>query len=116
LKKALILALFIASCSHSDRWVLKAYDKDNGYTFVRNGVSYQTRCFATGYPMLPNNVPDLDPESMPPNPAFSGENACSDILPYLGKSVPGLRQVEGSILLFTEEKNYRLEFEIKKAK
>jgi hypothetical protein len=115
LKQALVLALLIASCSHGDHWVLKAYDKDNGYTFVRSGISYQTTCFATGYPMLPNNVPDLDPESMPPNLAPS-ENWCGDVLPYLGKSVPGLRQVQGSILLFTEEKNYRLEFEVKKAK
>lgn len=110
-----MLALFLASCGHGDRWVLKAYDKDNGYTFVRGGVSYQATCFATGRPMLPNGTPDLDPDSMPVG-IPSGEDSCSDILPYLGKSVPGLRQVEGSILLFTEEKNYRLEFEIKKAK
>lgn len=115
MKKALILALFVASCSRGDRWVLKAYDKDSGYTFVRNGVSYQATCFATGHPVLPNGTQDTDPESMPPNIAPT-ENQCSDILPYLGKSVPDLRQVEGSILLFTEEHNYKLEFEIKKAK
>jgi hypothetical protein len=54
---------------------------------------------------------------MPPDLA-NGEADCGDILVYLHKPVPNLRQVGGSILVFTEveEKNYKLEFEIKQAK
>jgi hypothetical protein len=117
MKKTLLILLIFMSCNQANQWVLQSYDKDNGYTFIRKGVSYQTHCFATGRPMLSDNVPDTNPDALPPNPAFDGETDCADILPYLHKSVP-LRQVEGSLLVFTEEneQNWKLEFQIKEAK
>jgi hypothetical protein len=53
---------------------------------------------------------------MPPDIAHDQTN-CADILVYLRKPVPNFRQVE-SLLVFTEveNKNYKLEFEIKHAK
>ena len=62
-----------------------------------------------------NQTPDTNPDAAPPDIALN-ETSCTDILVYLGKPVPNLRQVGGSILIFTEEKNYKLEFEIKHAK
>jgi hypothetical protein len=88
------------------------------YAFVRSGVEYQTECFATGRPVLgvpPNEIDDTNPDAMPPNLAEFGESSCQDILPYLGKSVPHFRQV-GTALVFTEQKNYKLEFLIRNAR
>jgi hypothetical protein len=117
MKKALLLLIFLTSCSgNNDEWILQSYDKTKGYTFTRNGVSYQTTCFATGRPMLSDTVPDTSPDSLPPNPAFDGEVDCSDILPFLHKPIPDFRQVDGSLLVFTEKQNFKLEFEIKEAK
>jgi hypothetical protein len=67
--------------------------------------------------MPPNQAPDTSPDAMPPDIAHN-ETSCTDILVYLGKPVPSLRQVGGSLLVLTEEKtdNYKLEFEIKHAK
>lgn len=111
------LLLILTSCNQSrDQWLLQSYDKDKGYIFVRNGVEYQTRCFATGRPVLGvNNDPDPNPDAVPPDLA-DNETACGDILVYLHKPVPNLRQVYGSMLLLTKEKNYKLEFEINHAK
>jgi hypothetical protein len=113
-----ILSLVLASCNQfKTQWLLQSYDRDKGYVFVRNGVEYQTKCFATGRPVLgvpPNETPDTNPDAMPPDVAL-GQSPCEEILPYLSKPVPNLRQV-GSTLLFTGEKNYKLEFEIIHAK
>ena len=113
------LAGFVLVSCNRDQWVLQSYDKDKGYTFVRNGVQYQASCWATGKPMLGYNVPDakpdLSPDALPPEPA-RGEDSCGDILVYLHKPIPNLRQVYGSILLLTEEHNERMEFVIKQAK
>jgi hypothetical protein len=89
------------------------------YTFVKNGVQYQAKCFATGRPVLghsPNDPPDTSPGAMPPDLSYDETN-CSDILLYLHKPVPHLEQYGGSLLLFTEveKRNYKLEFEIKHA-
>ena len=103
---------------HTDQWVLRSYDEKKGYAFVRSGVEYQTECFATGRPVLgvqPNEIDDTNPDAMPPNLAEFGESSCQDILPYLGKSVPHFRQV-GTALVFTEQKNYKLEFLIRNAR
>jgi hypothetical protein len=64
----------------------------------------------------PNQTPDTSPDAMPPDVAHDETN-CGDVLIYLHKPVPNLRQV-GTVLVFTEveEKNYKLEFEIKLAK
>jgi hypothetical protein len=113
-KTALVLVLFIVSCSHGG-WVLKAYDRNHGYTFVRNGVTYQTTCVATGSPILPNGKPDKNPQSMPPNLAYGNESACSDVLRYLGKPVPDGIETDEYILVFTYDTNYKLEFEIREA-
>jgi hypothetical protein len=118
MRKAIPLLLLFTSCNRTNnRWVLQSYDKDAGYVFVQNGVSYQTHCFATGRPMLANNVPDMSPDALPPNLAWNGEADCADILSYLHKPVP-LRQINGSVLVFTEEdnQNFKLEFTIKEAK
>ncbi len=116
--RGLILLCFVLlSCNQNkDQWVLQSYDKDKGYTFVRNGVQYETTCVATGRPVLgPNNVPDTSPDALPPDVARH-ESECEDILYYLHKPIPNLRQAYGSILLFTKENNWRLEFQIKHAK
>jgi hypothetical protein len=116
-----VLAGFaLVSCNQTrDLWILQSYDKDKGYIFVRNGVQYEAKCVAVGQPILgndgPNAKPDLSPDALPPEPA-SGEDSCGDILVYLRKPIPNLRQVYGSVLLLTEERNVRLEFEIKRAK
>jgi hypothetical protein len=119
MRVAAICLFLLAGCRlRSNEWVLQSYDQREGYTFTKDGVQYQASCFATGTPMLgspPNQTPDTSPDAMPPEPVGSQE-ACGDVLVYLHKPVPNLRQVGGSILLFTEEKNYRLEFEIKHAK
>jgi hypothetical protein len=119
MRVAAIFLLLLAGCNlRSNQWVLQSYDQHEGYIFTKDGVQYQASCFATGTPMLgapPNETPDTNPEAMPPNVAHAQDD-CGDILVYLHKPVPNLRQVGGSILLLTEEKNYRLEFEIKHAK
>jgi hypothetical protein len=97
---------------------LQSYDKDKGYVFTKDGVQYEATCFATGHPVLgkpPSEVPDPNPDALPPELAYN-ETSCGDVLAYLHKPVPNLRQVYGSILLLTEEKNYKVEFEIKHAK
>jgi hypothetical protein len=99
----------------NNQWILQSYDQNKGYTFVQNGVSYQTDCAATGKPVLQSGAPNTDPDALPPNLALDGESDCADILPYLHKSVP-LRQVDGTLLVFTEEQNYKLEFKIREAK
>jgi hypothetical protein len=115
----LLLLLVLVSCNQSkDQWTLQSYDKDKGYVFVRNGVEYKAKCFATGQPVLgapPNETPDTSSDAMPPNPAFGQESACDNVLPYLHKPIPHFRQ-DGSLLVLTEEKNYKLEFEIIHAK
>lgn len=114
-------ALMLVGCGlRSNEWVLQSFVEEKGYVFTKNGVQYQTTCVATGRPVVgrpPNEVPDADLDALPPDPAYS-ETSCSDILIYLGKPVPHLRQVGGSILVFTdaEHQNFRLEFEIKQAK
>ena len=116
-----VCSLTLAGCNlHSNQWVLQSYDRDKGYTFTKDGVQYQATCFGTGRPMLglpPNQTPDMDPDSMPPEIAHD-QTDCGDVLIYLHKPVPNLRQVGGSLLVFTEteNKNYKLEFEIKHAK
>ncbi len=121
MKKLLPLFLILASCNQAkDQWVLQSYDRNKGYIFVRNGVEYETTCLATGRPTLgapPNQTADTNPDALPPDIAHD-ETDCGDVLLYLHKPVPSLRQVGGSILVFTEveEKNYKLEFEIKHAK
>ena len=117
MKKLLPVLLVLASCSQSkDQWILESYDKDNGYIFVKDGVQYSAKCFATGIPVLnPNGQPDPDPDSLPVNVASSQED-CGDILAYLHKPVPNLRQVYGTVLLFTDKDNRKLEFTIKQAK
>jgi hypothetical protein len=115
-----IAGFVLLSCNQiRDQWVLQSYDKDKGYVFVRNGVQYEAKCVAVGQPILghdgPNATPDLSPDALPPELA-SGEDSCGDILVYLHKPVPNLRQVYGSVLLLIEEHNQRLEFEIKRAK
>jgi hypothetical protein len=113
-----VAILVLISCNRSkDQWVLQSYDVTNGYTFVRNGIEYRAKCVATGRPVLgtpPNEIPDLNPDAMPPD-VVSSQSSCEDILPYLSKPVPKLRQV-GVSLVLTEEKNYKLEFEIIHAK
>jgi len=116
MKKVLLLLMLLISCNTRDQWTLQSYDRTKGYTFTRSGVSYQTTCFATGRPMLSETTPDTSPDALPPNPAFDGEVDCSDILPYLHKPIPNFRQVDGSLLVFTEKQNFKLEFEIKEAK
>ncbi|HXZ19959.1 MAG TPA: hypothetical protein VEG63_08410 [Candidatus Acidoferrales bacterium] len=111
-----LLVLTLAGCnSHKNDWVLQSYDKEKGYIFEHDGVMYQTRCYATGRPMLEANKPDLDPGALPPNIAVY-QNECEDVLPYLHKPVPSFTHPYGSILLYTGKDNYRLEFEIKEAK
>jgi hypothetical protein len=117
MKKVLLIALLFTSCGNfKNQWMLQSYDSAKGYTFVKDGIAYHAHCFAVGRPMLPNNVPDTNPDAMPPDAPIGGESGCADILPYLGKSVP-LRQ-DGEILLFTEpqSQNFKLEFEVKDAK
>jgi hypothetical protein len=97
-----------------DEWILESYEEDKGYTFVHDGVTYHTRCFATGRPVLPSGKPDLDPGALPPNPA-SQQSECGDILPYLHRPVPSLSRPYPSILLFVGPQNQRLEFVIEKA-
>jgi hypothetical protein len=111
-----LCAVGCANQPTKDQWVLQSYDATKGYVFFRNGVEYQTTCFAEGYPVLgvpPNVTPDLSPDAMPPNLPRS-ESACGSILSYLGKPVPKLRQSD-SVFVFIEENNYRLEFEIQHA-
>jgi hypothetical protein len=116
MRKAVLMALLLASCgSNRNQWVLQSYDEKKGYTFVKDGVSYQAHCFATGHPMLSNNVPDTGSDAMPPDPAFGNETACTDILIYMRKPTP-VKQIDGSILVLTEDQNYKLEFEIREAK
>ena len=112
-----LLFLFLIGCHpHSNQWVLSSYDRKRGYVFTKDSVRYETTCSGTGYPVLgipPNEKPDTTPDALPPEPAYD-ETACEDILKYLHKPIPNLRQ-EGSILLLIEDKNYRLEFEIRHA-
>jgi hypothetical protein len=115
----ILIGLAVASCnSVRDQWVLQSYDKAKGYTFLRNGVQYQATCVATGQPVLglnPDAKPDLSPDALPPDIA-QGQDSCADILVYLHKPIPNLRQVYSSLLLLTQERNQRIEFEIKQAK
>lgn len=61
---------------------MESYDKDNGYIFLKDGVRYDTTCFATGIPVLgADKKPDPDPDSLPPDVASSQED-CGDILVY----------------------------------
>jgi hypothetical protein len=120
LRFALILMLVLVGCSalYSDQWVLKSYDKQKGYVFVKDGIEYHTSCFAYGVPTLglgPDSPPDLSPTAFPPSPAFGGQEDCADILVYLHKPVPNFKMY-GGVLLFIGEKNFRLEFEIEQAK
>ena len=97
-----------------DEWILESYEEDKGYMFVHDGVTYHTRCFATGRPVLPSGKPDLDPSALPPNPA-SQQSECGDILSYLHRPVPSLSRPYPSMLLFVGPQNQRLEFVIEKA-
>lgn len=116
----LVCLLLVCACSRAkDQWVLQAYDKARGYTFIKDGVEYHATCFAIGRPVLgltSDAPPDTSPDAMPPEPVYD-ESYCSEILPYLHKPIPHFRLV-GSVLLFTqvENNNFRLEFEIKDAK
>jgi len=65
--------------------------------------------------MLSNNVPDTALDAMPPDPVFDNETDCTDILIYMHKPTP-VKQVDGSILVLTEDQNYKLEFETREAK
>lgn len=123
MNKALPLLLLLASCNRTNQWVLQSYDKDKGYTFVQNGVSYRARCFAIGYVWLSDGVPDANPDSMPSRLA-QDQRECMDILPYLNRPIPKFREVN-SMLVFTEQgkyaldskpQDYKLEFEIEEAK
>ena len=112
------LIMFAAGCNHG-QWILKSYDKDEGYVFEKNGVQYRASCIATGSPVRgPENHtrPDTSPDALPPGPA-DDESACGEILRYLHKPVPNFKLVGSkTVLLYIGEKNYRLEFEIKEAK
>ena len=84
--------------------------------FSRNGVQYEATCFATGRPVLGSqNVPDTNPDALPPDVA-SQQSECGEILIYLHKPVPNLRQIYGTTMLFTGKDNWKLEFVIKRAK
>lgn len=114
----MLAVLLLAACAASSskgQWILEAYDKGKGYTFVHDGRLYHTRCVATGRPVLPGDKPDLDPGALPPNPA-SRQSECDAILPYLSKPVPSLTRPYPSILLFIGQHNQRLEFEIEQAR
>lgn len=113
-----LFLLFASSCNQTkDEWVLQSYNKGTGYVFVKDGVRYEARCFATGNPVLgTDNHPDPDPNAMPPFPAYD-QSECSEILQYMHKSIPHFRMVYGSLLVYEEkEHNWKLEFEITHAK
>lgn len=83
----LLMLLLILSCSRSkDKWFLRSYDNDKGYTFMRNGVEYQTKCFAFGWTdtTTPNFAWDHNIANNPVEATH--EDSCVDILPYLSKS------------------------------
>jgi hypothetical protein len=116
MRLVILAALILVSCDpRRNQWVLQAYDEDKGYTFAKDGVSYQAHCYAMGRPVIGNNVPDPNPDALPPNPAFGGERDCTAVLPYLHRPIP-IRQVDGSLLLFSEGHNFKLEFETRQAK
>jgi hypothetical protein len=113
-----VAVLLLATCTgrpSDGQWILEAYDKDKGFTFVHDGGVYHARCIATGRPMLAGGKPDLDPGALPPVLAHD-ESACGEVLPYLHKPVPSFTRPYPSILLFVGKDNWRLEFEIAEAK
>lgn len=119
-KRLLCFVFFMVSCNtNRGHWILKSYDKDEGYVFEKNRVEYRASCIATGSPVLgPENHPrpDTRPDALPPRPA-DDESACGEILQYLHKPVPNFKLVGSTTaLLYIGEKNYRLQFEIKEAK
>jgi hypothetical protein len=112
-----IMVLLLASCNRSkDQWILRSYDKDKGYTFMRNGVEYLAKCFAFGWTEAGKTDIKWD-NTISNNPVeATHENSCDEVLPYLGKPVPKLRQ-DGTILYFDGNgTRFTLEFEIKSAK
>ncbi|MGH9699316.1 MAG: hypothetical protein ACRD5R_07445 [Candidatus Acidiferrales bacterium] len=112
----ILLFVILMSCNHIDsQWVLQSYDKGKRYVFSQNGVDYQATCFGVGHPVIENGLPDPNPDALPPNIAYS-EADCGDILSYLHKPIPNFRRVYGTLLLFDEGQNQKLEFEIKDAK
>lgn len=110
--------LMLSACggdSVNSQWVLREYDRHKGYTFVHDNVVYQTTCFASGYPTLADNKPDLSPDALPSD-LVSSQSDCYEILHYLGKSVPNLTRPNPLILLFVGKNNFRLEFMMENAK
>jgi hypothetical protein len=112
----MVLLLF-NSCNRSkDQWRLQSYDNEKGYTFMRNGVEYQTTCFAYGW--RDTGAPNLAwDHNITNNPVeATHENSCADILPYLGKPIPNLRQSDEALYFEGKGTRLTLQFEIKHAK
>jgi hypothetical protein len=118
----LVLLVFLAACSQpspkadppavsntaptqSGQWILQNYDSDKGYTFRRDGVSYQTRCdhvFHKGTGIRQD---------------ASDQTLCVRVLPYLHKTIPidnASENINGMIAFIDGDDV--LAFEIKQAK
>jgi hypothetical protein len=96
-KVALFLAVqMLLGCSHevapqrnsstarddTGQWVLESYDAKEGYTFLRNGVHYQTHC--TGYYLSMDGADEVYYSRPSVN---IEESSCSTVLPFLRKPV-----------------------------
>lgn len=62
------------------QWILESYDSAKGYTFSKDGVTYQTRCYTISETFGNTSIP---------SPKFvSDQSQCSGLLLYLHKSTP----------------------------
>lgn len=68
---------------NAGQWVLESYDKNKGYTFLKDGVRYQAHC--SGYYLSA----DGDDEVYDSRPTVNiEESTCSAVLPYLRAPLP----------------------------
>jgi hypothetical protein len=105
--------------NHPNQWVLESYVATKGYTFIKDGIRYQTHC---NYAGIERN------DGTDPPGAATQESDCSIILPYLHKPIPlemGAHELHyDDILVFKEPHpdsakgidNWRVSFVILEAK
>jgi hypothetical protein len=114
----IVFALCLAGCSSSkSKWVLQSYDQAKGYTFVKDGITYEANCWAVGKPMLGVNqdIPDTNPDSEPSTPVYGHEEDCYVVLDFLHKPMPSNFYRFGDKFQLIQPDNYRIVFAIKRA-